>query len=68
MKTFKLKWVDDVEATYPGITTDGREHTYTFEVESLEDAQAFIRSFAMLNSEHDMRRHELTEIEEGEIA
>lgn len=66
MKTFRLTWVDDVEATYPGITTDGREHRYEFEVETKEDAQAFVRSFIMLNSEHDFRRHTITEVEKGE--
>lgn len=62
MKTFKLTWVDEAEATYPGIETDGRQHTYQFQVESMEDAKTFVRSFVMINPDHNFQNYDLREV------
>lgn len=60
---YELRWKDGVKPTDPRIKTDENGwHTYTFRVRSVEDAKQVVRTFMLIQSEHNFTNFEVTNL------
>lgn len=65
MPKYQFIWSDRKPAVDPRIVTRDGQNVYEFEVESMDDAEALVRSFKMVaEGEHDFSNGVIKEVEE----
>lgn len=62
MTTYQLQWSDNVEADEPRIVTTDGQHVYQFETANMDDAEAVVRTFKLLESKHDFSNAIIKEV------